>query len=143
MSGAGADDPRDMRRTTAIIAAAVLGLLPVAGCSQDTPAVCDSLTAVQNSAQHVRDTNVAENGLSQLRTNLNQLRAGVQQLVADAKGQWSDQANEISGNLDILKASVQAAQATPSDTNIGAIRSALTTLQQSVRDLADAMQSTC
>jgi hypothetical protein len=86
---------------------------------------------------------VAENGLSQLRTNLNQLRTDVQQLVADAKGQWSGQANEISGNLDILKASVQAAQATPSDTNIGAIRSALTTLQQSVRDLADAMQSTC
>jgi len=132
-----------MRRTTAIIAAVAPGVLPAAGCGQDTPAVCDSLTAVQNSAQHVRDTNVAENGLSQLRTNLTQLRSDLQQLMADAKGQWSEQVSEISSRLDILRASVLAPQATPSDTNIGAVRSAFNTLQQSVRDLGDAMRGTC
>ncbi|WP_433383963.1 hypothetical protein ACQPZX_22805 [Actinoplanes sp. CA-142083] len=134
-----------MRRTTAIItSAAVFGALSLAGCgSESTPAFCDSLAAAQLSAQHVRETNVAENGLSQLRTNLNQLRADVQQLVTDAKGQWSEQADEVKGNLDILKASIEAARATPSDTNIGAIRSALNTLMASVTALGDAMRDTC
>src|SRR3954463_13109694 len=116
-----------MRRIALLVSAAVLGALPGAGCASDSPqaVVCDSLTAVQNSAQHVRQTNVAENGLSQLRTNLTQLRTDVEQLVTDAKGQWSAQAGQINQNLELLKASVVAAQATPSSTNIGAVRSAL------------------
>lgn len=132
-----------MRRMAVILVAAPILGLGLAGC-QDTPtAVCESLDAVQNSAQHVRQTNVAENGLSQLRTNLTQLRTDVQQLVADAKGQWSAQADQINQSLELLKASVIAAQATPSSTNIGAIRSALNTLEASVRDLANAMRDAC
>ena len=126
------------------MSAAVLGVLPTAGCgTESTPAVCDSLSAVQLSAQHVRETNVAENGLSQLRTNLTQLRTDVQQLVTDAQGRWNEQAAEIRGNLDRLKASIEAAQATPSSTTIGAIRSSLNTLMASVTDLGDAMRDTC
>lgn len=132
-----------MRRMAAILAAASLLALPLAGCDSSQPAVCDSLTAVQNSAEHVRQTNVAENGLAQLRTNLSQLRTDVQRLSTDAKGQWSSQAAQITQNLDLLRASVLAAQATPSSTNIGAVRSALNTLEASVRDLADAMRDSC
>ncbi|MFI5897720.1 hypothetical protein ACIA5D_47310 [Actinoplanes sp. NPDC051513] len=134
-----------MRRTTAIImSAAVLGVLQTAGCgTTSTPAFCDSLSAVQLSAQHARETNVAENGLSQLRTNLNQLRTDVQQLITDAQGQWSEQAGQVRSNLDLLKASIEAARATPSDTNIGAVRSSLNTLMASVTDLGDAMRDTC
>src|SRR5690242_4493517 len=133
-----------MRRTTAILAAAVLGALPVAGCgSESQPAVCDSLAAAQLSAQHVRETNVAENGLSQLRTNLQQLRDDVQQLIAEAKSQWATQADAIRSALDQVSASVQTAKAAPNATNFSAVRATLTTLDDSVRSLGDAMRDTC
>src|SRR5690349_3871348 len=101
-----------MRRIALLMSAAVLGVLPVAGCSSDSPqaAVCDSLTAVQNSAQHVRETNVAENGLNQLRTNLIQLRTDVQQLIHNAKTEWAPQANAIQTAADQVKSTVDVAR---------------------------------
>ena len=123
----------------------MLGVLPVAGCASDSPqaVVCDSLTAVQNSAQHVRETNVAENGLSQLRTNLVQLRTDVRQLIADAKSQWAPQAQAIQSSLDQVGSTVNAAKAAPSTTAFDAVRQALAALDSSVKALGDAMRGTC
>src|SRR3954453_5090359 len=104
-----------MRQIALLVSAAVLAVLPVAGCAGDSPTaeVCDSLTAVQNSAEHVRDTNVAENGLNQLRTNLIQLRTDVQRLIADAKTQWAPQAGAVQTNLDQVSSTVNAAKSAP------------------------------
>jgi phage shock protein A len=134
-----------MRRIALLVSAAVLGVLPVAGCASDSPtaAVCDSLTAVQNSAQHVRETNVAENGLAQLRTNLTQLRTDVQQLIAGAKTQWAPQAEAIRSALDNVTSTVNVAKTAPSTTAFDAVRQALATLDNSVRALGDAMRGTC
>jgi len=127
------------------VSAALLGVLPVAGCASDSPqaVVCDSLTAVQNSAQHVRETNVAENGLSQLRTNLIQLRTDVQQLIAGAQSQWAPQADAIRSSLDQVSSTVNAARTAPSTTAFDAVRQALAALDNSVRVLGDAMRGTC
>ena len=127
------------------MSAAVLGVLPVAGCASDSPqaVVCDSLTAVQNSAHHVRETNVAENGLSQLRTNLVQLRTDVRQLIADAKSQWAPQAQAIQSSLDEVGSTVNAAKAAPSTTAFDAVRQALAALDSSVKALGDAMRGAC
>jgi outer membrane murein-binding lipoprotein Lpp len=134
-----------MRRIALLVSAAVLGVLPVAGCASDSPqaAVCDSLTAVQNSAQHVRETNVAENGLNQLRTNLIQLRTDVQQLIHNAKTQWAPQAQAIQASLDQVGSAVNAAKSAPSAAAFDAVRQALATLENSVKALGDAMRSTC
>ena len=134
-----------MRRIALLVSAAVLGVLPVAGCASDSPqaVVCDSLTAVQNSAQHVRETNVAENGLNQLRTNLVQLRTDVQQLIHNAKTQWAPQAQAIQSSLDQVSSAVTAAKTTPGATSFDAVRTALTGLENSVKALGDAMRSTC
>ena len=127
------------------MSATVLGVLPVAGCASDSPqaAVCDNLAAVQNSAQHVRETKVAENGLNQLRTNLVQLRTDVQQLIHNAKTQWAPQAQAIQSSLDQLGSTVNAAKAAPSATAFDAVRQALAALENSVKALGDAMRSTC
>jgi len=123
----------------------VLGVLPVAGCASDSPqaVVCDSLTAVQNSAQHVRETNVAENGLGQLRTNLVQLRTDVQKLIADAQSQWAPQATAIRSSLEQVTSTVDAARTAPSTTTFDAVRQALAALDTSVKALGDAMRGTC
>ena len=127
------------------MSAAVLGVLPVAGCESDSPqaAVCDSLTAVQNSAQHVRETNVAENGLNQLRTNLIQLRTDVQQLIHNAKTEWAPQAQAIQSSLDQVRSTVDAARTAPGATAFDAVRQALATLDSGVKALGDAMRGTC
>src|SRR4051812_47143690 len=134
-----------MRRIALLVSAAVLGVLPVAGCASDSPqaVVCDSLTAVQNSAQHVRETNVAENGLSQLRTNLVQLRTDVQRLIADAKSQWAPQAQAVQSSLDQVGSTVDAAKAAPGTTAFDAVRQALVALDGSVKALGDAMRGAC
>jgi hypothetical protein len=134
-----------MRRIALLVSAAVLGVLPVAGCASDSPqaAVCDSLTAVQNSAQHVRETNVAENGLGQLRTNLIQLRTDVQQLIHNAKTQFAPQADAIRTALDQVGSTVDVAKSAPSATAFDAVRQALATLESSVKALGDAMRGTC
>ena len=127
------------------MSAAVLGALPVAGCASDSPqaAVCDSLTAVQNSARHVRETKVAENGLNQLRTNLVQLRTDVQQLIHNAKTQWAPQAQAIQSSLDQVGSAVNAARTAPSATAFDAVRQALAALENSVKALGDAMRGAC
>jgi len=134
-----------MRRIALLVSAAVLGVLPVAGCASDSPqaVVCDSLTAVQNSAQHVRETNVAENGLNQLRTNLIQLRTDVQKLIADAKNQFAPQADAIRASLDQVSSTVNVAKTAPSTTAFDAVRQALAALDNSVKALGDAMSGTC
>jgi hypothetical protein len=135
-----------MRQIAILVSAAVLAVLPAAACSSsDTPtaAVCDSLTAVQNSAQHVRETNVAENGLNQLRTDLIQLRTDVQGLIAAAKTQWAPQANAIRTSLDQLGSTVDAAKSAPSRPAFDAVRQAVAALETNVKALGDAMHGTC
>ncbi|MCU7726009.1 hypothetical protein ODJ79_19975 [Actinoplanes sp. KI2] len=135
-----------MRQIALLVSAAVLAVLPVAACStSETPtaAVCDNLTAVQNSAQHVRDTNVAENGLNQLRTDLIQLRTDVQALIASAKSQWKPQADAIRTSLDQLSTSVDAAKSAPGKSAFDAVRQAVTTLETNVKALGDAMHGAC
>src|SRR3954454_16444052 len=99
-----------MRRMAVLLLAGPILGLGLAGCSDTPTAVCDSLTAVQNSAQHVRETKVAENGLAQLRTNLIQLRTDVQQLIAGAKTQWTPQAEAIRSALDNVTSTVNVAK---------------------------------
>jgi phage shock protein A len=134
-----------MRQIALLVSAAVLGVLPVAGCASDSPTatVCDSLTAVQNSAQHVRETNVAENGLGQLRTDLVQLRTNVQGLITAAKSQWAPQAAAIRTALDQVSETVTAAKSAPSAPAFDNVRQAVATLETSVQALGDAMHGTC
>jgi len=121
----------------------MLGTLGIAGCSTNQPPVCDSLAAVQNSVEQIRNANVGENGLSQLRTDLHQLKVNLQQLYTDAKTQFGSDVEALKAAVNQFSASLATARATPDATNLAAVRTAVTTLGDSVRHLGDAMSGTC
>ncbi|SHN45127.1 hypothetical protein SAMN05443668_111151 [Cryptosporangium aurantiacum] len=133
-----------------LAAAAALTVLFVGGCAGDTgdgadakPAVCESFAAAQLTADHIRDANVSENGLSQVRPLLTQLREQLTQLVADAKAQYATQADAIRTAVDGLTTSVETALAAPSATNLTAVRDSVGQLRESVDGLRDAISGTC
>jgi hypothetical protein len=122
---------------------AMVGVLGVGGCGSDQPPVCDAADAVRTSVDHVRDTNVAENGLAQLQTNLTQLGAALDQMAADAQAQFATQREAVKSSAAQLSASVDAARADPNATTLSAVRSAASNLQLSFQQLSDAVADTC
>jgi hypothetical protein len=138
------DDPRGMRpmrRWFAVVAS--MGLLTVVvACGSDAP-VCDSAAAVRTSVDQVRNANVSENGLSQLRTDLGGLRTNLQQLYADAQAQFASEVSAVRASADKFAASLSTARAAPDVRNLAAVRSAIGGLRTSVQTLSDAMASTC
>jgi hypothetical protein len=133
-----------MRSTSRVIAgAAVFAALGTGACSTDQPAVCDSFAAVQNSIDQIRNANVTENGLTQLRTDLTQLRTNMQQLLADAQAQFASEAQAVQAAATQFSASVATARADPNAANLSAVRPPLNALQSSVQTLGVAMSGTC
>src|ERR1700742_3188221 len=86
----GRGHPRCMIRISRWIAgAAAFVTVGVGACSTDKPAACDSVAATQSSIDHTQDTNVSEDGLSSLKTQLNQLKLDLQKVAADAGAQFA------------------------------------------------------
>jgi hypothetical protein len=132
-----------MRRHTTLSAAALLVVLALAGCSDDQPAVCDSLDAVRASVDDVMDANVSENGLSQVSTSLSALKQSLQQLGTEARTQFESQITSVRTAADQLSTSVSAAKADPTAATLGVVRDAMTSLGEAVNSLGTAMADTC
>jgi hypothetical protein len=126
-----------------IMAATAVGVLGAGACSTDQPEVCDSLAAVQTSIDHVRETNVSENGLAHLRTVLDQLKTNLNWLQSEAAAQFDAQVRTVQAAVDELSTSAATARTTPNAANLAAVRSSLLALGESVQALGDAVASTC
>jgi len=137
-----------MTRTRAWIplALAVVLLAGAGGCASDEaakPPVCDSFAGVQNTVDHIRDVNVSENGLAQLKPYLTQLRDQLTQLYADAQAQFAPQADQLKAAVDRLGAELRSAQADPSAAGLAAVRTAVIAVRESGQNLRTAMAQTC
>jgi hypothetical protein len=125
---------------------AVVGVAVVMGaaaCGADQPAVCDSLDAVQITADHIRDANMSENGVTQLQTYLQQLRPELDQLYSDAQAQFATEATTVRTAVDQFAADVAAARATPNVATLSAVRTSVTGVQESMQVLRNAVSGTC
>jgi hypothetical protein len=129
--------------STWISVAAAVGVLTVGGCGTEQPPACAHLDAAQASIAHVRNADVSENGLTQLRTDLSQLKANLVQLRSDVQAKYPTEIEAVAGTVNQLAASVTAAKANPDATTFAAVRTAMSGLQDSVQHLADAMSGTC
>jgi hypothetical protein len=123
------------------------GLLLFTGCSGQPAtaqaAVCESWAAVQNTVEHIRQTNVSENGLSALKPYLTQLLDQLQQFVTDAKTQFGPQADVLRTAVDQLSASVDAARANPDLTHLAAVREDVADVRAGAQTLRAGIQETC
>ncbi|GAA2852485.1 hypothetical protein Acy02nite_51830 [Actinoplanes cyaneus] len=121
-------------------------VLLLAGCTSAEaarPAVCDSWDSVQNTVDHIRDVNVSASGLSALRPYLSQLRTGLNQLYADAKTQFSVEADALRVATDQLATSLRVAKDNPDVTNLAAVRASVGDVRTTANTLHNAMLSTC
>jgi Tfp pilus assembly protein PilE len=122
---------------------AIAGVFGGAACSSDQPAVCDSLAAVQNTADHIRDTTISENGVTQLQADLRRLASELQNLYSDAQAQFPTELNAVRTAANQFSTTVAAAHAAPSAANLSAVRTSRTLVQQSLQNLGGAMSGTC
>ncbi|MEU4159078.1 hypothetical protein [Actinoplanes sp. NPDC026670] len=123
------------------------GLLLLTGCSGEpaTPqaAVCESYAAVQNTVEHIRNTNVSENGLSALKPYVTQLIDQLKQFVADAQAQFGAQADTLRATVDELSASVDVARADPNINNLSVVRADVADVRAGAQTLRATIQETC
>lgn len=122
------------------------GVLGAGGCGGGepaAPAVCDSLTAVRTTVEHIRQANVSENGLSALRPYVSQLLDELNQLVLDAKAQFGVQADQLRAAVDQLRTDVGTARSGPTVTTLSAVRTSVQAVGAGARTLGDAMRQTC
>jgi hypothetical protein len=124
----------------AVTAAVTLG---VSGCGTDQPPVCDSLAAAQTTMNHVRNANVAENGLAPLKSHLQQLKVDVGLLLNDAATQFATEAETVRAAADQVSTSVATAQESPDVAHLNDVRTTLGVLRTSLQSLGDAMSGTC
>lgn len=131
------------RISTRIAVVTAVATLGIGGCGTDKPPGCDSLEAVQTTMHQIRNANVAENGLTQLRTDLQQLRRDLQQLRTDAEAQFAPQVGVVKTAADQFSTSIAAARDKPDAATLSAVRTSLGALQTSIQGLRDAMSGTC
>jgi hypothetical protein len=129
-----------MTIVTVVAAAAFLG-----GCAgeEHSAAVCDSYDAVQASADDLRNANISENGLSQVRTDLQALRKNLEVLLDDARELYATQVDTVQLAAEQLAATVTAARAEPGPMTLSAVGDAAAWLRETVHRLGTAMADTC
>jgi hypothetical protein len=121
----------------------VLATLGAGACGTNEPAVCDSVEAVQNSAGQIRNTNVSENGLSQLKSDLAQLKLELEKLAGGARTDFAAEIQAVRSATTRLSASVTTARTAPDAVNLAAVRPSLEALRASVQSLRAAASGTC
>jgi hypothetical protein len=127
------------------IVAVVAALAFLGGCADDgdRPAVCDSYDAVQASADDLRNANISENGLSQVRTDLQELRRNLEVLLDDARELYATQVDTIELAAEQLASTVTAAKADPGPMTLSAVGDAAAWLRETVHRLGTDMADTC
>lgn len=131
-----------MSKTVIITVATLLLATGLAGCS-DQPAVCDSVDELRASVDNLKDINLSENGLGEISDSLSAIEDDVRQVASDAKGEFSDQVDQVDADFTELGSSVDAARQDTSASTLGAVGAAVSTLGDDVEALVDDVSSTC
>ena len=125
-----------------LVVATLLAVVGMGACSSNQPAVCSSVDALNSSVQHLKNVNVSENGLSELRARLDQVKKDLQQVAIDAKQQYGSQMSAVSTSVAALESSLKAAQADPSAA-LGPVVTGVATVSSATKALQQAVANTC
>jgi len=114
-----------------------------AGSSSSASALCGSVDSLQRSINALQDVQVGKDGTDALKSALGTVRSDVQDVVADAKAQYSSQADAVRADAAAVQTAVDGAKRDPSSASITAIRTAVATLADDARTLAHDVSSSC
>ena len=136
--GLGRDHVIVLRRLT-LIALAAATLLLAAGCGGEESAVCDDLENVQSSIQDVRDVELEEGALEELRQTAADIDADLQAAQADAEAELGDEIDALRTAVQALVDEAEAAAATGlSGDSVQALSAAISDVRASFQSTQDA-----
>jgi len=134
------------------VAATLLTSLAVTGCGGEeapaasappTPAVCSSVDALKSSVADLKNVDLSKGSLAPVQDKLTAMQADLTKVGKDAKTEYATEVDSVEAATSSVGASLQAAQAAPSQRTLTAVRTSVTTLGTSLRALEHAVRSTC
>jgi len=128
----------------AALAATLLVGSVLVGCSDDKPAVCDSVDNLNTSVEDVKSIDVTSPGaVSDLESGLTAIKSDLATVKTDAKSQYATQVNAVDSAFTTLTTSVDAAKADPTQATLAAAAAAAKAFTTAVQTLSDDVKSTC
>ncbi len=105
--------------------------------------VCKSAQDLKASVTGLKDVNISANGTSAVSGQFTKIKQDFNTLKADAKGQYSTQADALSGALGKLGSSLDSAKASLNAGTLSAVASAAGTVVTAGTNLVTAISNTC
>ena len=128
----------------AALAATLLVGSVLVGCSDDKPAVCDSVDNLNTSVEDVKSIDVTSPGaVSDLESGLTAIKSDLATVKTDAKSQYATQVDAVDSAFTTLTTSADAAKASPTQATLAAAAAAAKAFTTAVQTLSDDVKSTC
>jgi len=132
-----------MKLIPAVVASIAISA-SLAACSEDPPAVCDSVSSLRASVDDVKKVDVASSGgLSDLRSGLSAVGDDLAQVKSDAAAEFGAQVDRVEASYTELNNSVESARKSPSAEAVKAAGTALSAFGADVEALVKDVQTTC
>jgi hypothetical protein len=131
-------------RRWGLVPAAVLVLATLAtGCSSSKPAYCTDASQLKTSVDNLGNVNVAQNGLSSLKTALSKVETNAKTFTADAKSAFPSQTTALKNSLSSLETAITSAQDQPSVAAAAAVVPSVTQVKTAASNLQNAVKGKC
>ena len=128
-----------LRRSLPVALVVSALLLAAAGCGGEESAVCGDLEDVQSSIEDVRDIELNEGAVDELRQAAADIRAGVQAAQADADAELGDELEAFQTDVQALVDEAEALAATElSAESVQALSAAISDTTASFQAVQDA-----
>lgn len=116
----------------------------IAGCGTDEPpAVCSSVDALQASVEDVTSVDIAEGALAELRDNLAQVQSDLGTVRDDAADAYHDEVDSVEQAAAFVGTSVETGITSPSPDALTEIGTGVEALGSSLSVLKDAVAGSC
>lgn len=133
-----------MKRLVGVTVVAIALSAALVGCSEDKPAVCESVDTLQTSVDNLKNVDLtSSSAVSDLQTDLSTVEGDLAAVKTDATSEFSTQIDDVDSAFSSLKSSVDAAKADPSATTLAAVGEAVSAFDGAFETLNSDVQSTC
>ena len=132
------------RRPLGLVTIGVLLAGAISACSSDDkPPICSSVDALKSSVQNLRDVQVQQGAVSEIKSDAAEVKSDFDTLKTDAKGQYSTQIAAVNNALVATSNSANKAAAAPSASALLGLTASLKSLGTATAALTSAVKNTC
>jgi predicted PurR-regulated permease PerM len=129
------------QRAAALVVSFILVTTGLLACGGEPPALCQSLDTLAASVEKLRAADVKDPTAFQ--SELTTVQDNLQKVREDAGEQWATEIAAVESSAATVKASLQAAAASPSAASLSAVVDAARALQVSFADLKAVASASC